>query len=476
MITPTTNSPQQTSQPSPHELNQAWLSEAIPGSALVQGIFSLPITCSIDTRNIKQGDFFIALPGSKVDGHEFVADALGKGASGIMLAHDKKELLQTLKSLIKKETIIILVPSPLDALLRLAHAWRNCFNIPIIAITGSVGKTSTKELLAAIMARHGKKYYASQKNQNTAIGVAMNILAMDQSLEGAFFEVGISRRSEMGSITQMLRPTNALITTVGHSHMSGLGGVKDIAAEKRKVFSCFGEHEIGFVHGDIPAIGRVAYHHPIIKFGMKSNNQIQARKIVVGATSINFVLKIYGEKFKVELPTPHTGMIMQALAAAAVATHLGVPPAIILTSLSQLPVVPGRFERRPLTIGSGWMYNDCYNANPESMKAALLAFTKLPTTGKKIAILGDMLDLGETSNFWHRQIGRFLRKTTIEHLILVGSQVQWLAKTRPPHITCDIVPSWQDVLPVMQPWLDKELLVLIKGSRGMSLDKLVEVL
>ena len=118
--------------------------------------------------------------------------------------------MQELKALIKADTAILLVPSPLEALLQLAHAWRNQFNIPMVAITGSVGKTSTKELLSAIMARHGKRYYASQKNQNTAIGVAMNMLAMDQHLEGAIFEVGISRKSEMGNIVEMLRRRMAL--------------------------------------------------------------------------------------------------------------------------------------------------------------------------------------------------------------------------------------------------------------------------
>lgn len=477
MITTTTQTPtSRVSQSSATILNQAWLSHAIPQSTLLGGTFSLPISCSVDTRTLAPGDFFIAIPGANVDGNEFVAEALRKGAAGIMMAHEKKDGLAKIASLIQPDTVILLVPSPLEALTQLAHAWRNQFSIPIIGITGSVGKTSTKELLSAIMARHGKRYYASQKNQNTAIGVAMNILAMDQQLEGAIFEVGISRKSEMAAITTMLKPTNALITTVGHSHMGGLGGVKEIAAEKRTIFSCFGEGDIGFVHGDLPVLGRVAYRHPVIKFGLKSTNQVQARKIAVGETSIKFVLKIYGEKFKVELPTTHTGVIMQALAASAVATHLGVPPATIIQCLAALPVVPGRFERRLLTIGSGWVYNDCYNASPESMKAALLAFSKLPASGKKIAILGDMLDLGEVSNFWHRQIGRFLRKTNIEHLILVGSQVEWIAKVRPQHISCDIVSSWQDVLPKLQPWLAQEALLLVKGSRGMALDKLIEVI
>ncbi len=476
MITTTQNTSHFQPQAISTVIDQAWLTQAIPKAQLLQGTLLLPTPCSVDTRALKAGDLFIAIPGAQVDGHDFVAEALRKGASGIIIAHDKKEMLASLQSLIQPNTVILLVPSPLEALKQLAHAWRNRFNIPIIGITGSVGKTSTKELLATIMRRHGKRYYASQKNQNTAIGVAMNILAMDLELEGAIFEVGISRKSEMAGMAQMLRPTNALITTVGHSHTSGLGGINEIAIEKRKIFSCFSEHDIGFVHGDIPVLGQVAYVHPVIKFGLKSTNQIQARKIAIGESTINFVLKIYGEKFKVQLPTTHTGAIMQSLAACAVATHLGVPAHTIIECLTNLSPVAGRFEQLKLTLGTGFVYNDCYNASPESMKAALLAFTKLPSSGKKIAILGDMLDLDETSSFWHRQIGRFLRKTNIDHLILVGSQVEWLAKTRPQHITFDLVASWQDVLPKLQPWLSQQLLILVKGSRGMALDKLVAVI
>jgi UDP-N-acetylmuramoyl-tripeptide--D-alanyl-D-alanine ligase len=186
-------------------------------------------------------------------------------------------------------------------------------------------------------------------------------------------------------------------------------------------------------------------------------------------------MKIYKEKHTVTLTKPHTGSVFNALAATAAAHLLGVPHAIILKSIQEPLQVPGRFEQKDLKERKGTLINDCYNANPESMKAALLAFQNIETSAQKIAVLGDMLELGVNSPFWHRQLGRFLRKVpSLRQVILVGDLVKWTKKTAPVGLTVEVVPTWSDAVEKLSSKMDKESVVLVKGSNGVGLRHLVD--
>jgi len=454
--------------------NLPFLTRAVPNAQLLQGELGEPLTFSIDSRTTTPDELFVALPGSRVDGHDFIPEVLERGCKGLVIAHDRKDLLKNLSPSLLAHKIIIAVPNTHDALLSLAAHWRAQFSIPVIAITGTVGKTSTKELLAAIMERNGTPYLTTQGTQNTALGIALTMLRLRAHHAGMIVEAGISQRGEMQRIADIVRPTAALITMIGHGHLAGLGSITEVATEKRELFHYLKEDQIAFINGDQELLTHVGYRHPVIKFGLKTTNQIQARKLVVNSFSLRFSLRIYKEKYEVTIPRNHAGIVNQILAATAVAHSLGVPIPTILDVIQQPPVVPGRFESRPLKTG-GIIINDCYNANPESMKAALLAFQKIETTGKKIAILGDMLELGTETAFWHRQIGRFLRKVpSLNHLILVGSHVQWIAQTAPAGIKVERVSTWQEALPKLEQHLHEQSLILVKASRGMTLDKIVQ--
>ena len=346
--------------------------------------------------------------------------------------------------------------------------------VPIIGITGSVGKTSTKEYAASIIRSSGKQCFSSQGNQNTLLGIALNILKMTEQDAVGIFEVGIGARSEMVNLVDLLRPTTALITAIGHSHMEGLGSLHDIALEKRKIFSFFTDSNIGIINGDQAVLSQVGYAHPVIRFGQKTTNQIQARKVKISAGSISFVLKIYNNKYQVVLPHTHQGMITNVLASVAIAYQVGIDELSILGAIKHLPVYPQRFEICSLKDHKGIMIDDCYNASPESVKAALLAFEHMDGVGKKIAVLGDMLELGEDSHFWHRQVGRFLKKSrSVKHLILVGSNIQVVKETAPYGITIETAESWQDAIERLNSLLENNNAVLVKGSRGMQLQHLV---
>jgi UDP-N-acetylmuramoyl-tripeptide--D-alanyl-D-alanine ligase len=452
--------------------DKSFITKILPEISIAFGHFPENATFSIDSRELHEGEIFVALKGADHDGHEFVVDAFKKGAAGVIIAESKKNILNGIKDLDTK--LVLLVKDPLEALVNLAAAWRSQFNYPVIAITGSVGKTSTKEFLSQIMIHAEKKYLVSHGNQNTKIGLALNMLRMRADHELAIFEIGISKRGEMSDLACLLRPTSAAITNIGHQHMDGLGSLNDIALEKRDVFKYFTENSIGIINGDQPILAHVSYQHPVIKFGSKTTNQIQARKMRVSGSHISFVLKIYKKKYSIVLDHPHVGAAFNVLTATAVAHLLGISDDIIIKAIQKPCVVEGRFEERAVNNGRGMLINDCYNANPESMKAALLAFQQIETKSPKIAILGDMLGLGVNSPFWHRQVGRFLRKVpSLNKVILVGNLVSWVKKTAPVGLRVEVVGSWQEAVNKIEGELDAKPAILVKGSLAIGLGNLV---
>lgn len=441
-------------------------------SVLTDGEFlgaPLPPNCaiSIDSRTLEKGALFVALKGSVVDGHTFCDLALQNGACAIMI---EKSYVRTWSPEVLRDKTIIRVADTHKALLALAHAWRQRFSIPVVGITGSIGKTSTKELLAAIVRRAGKNFLVTPGNNNTLLGVSLAVLRLRPEHEGAIFEMGINKPGEMARLAAMVRPTTAIITYIGHSHLEGLGTTHDVASEKRDIFSQFAQDNVGIVNGDQPVLASIAYPHPIIKFGCKTTNQIQARKVRIVGESIHCTLKIYGEKYPVVLPTNHTGRITQVLAAAAAAHVLGISPSTVVSAVQEPVVVAGRFEVCALVPVKGVLINDAYNASPESTKAALVAFDQMACSGRKIAILGDMRELGQTAPFWHRQIGRYLRRVpSIRTVIFVGDAMRVVQPILPVGIQALFVATWQEARDILKNELVEDSVVLLKGSNGVGL-------
>lgn len=430
----------------------------------------------VDSRCVMPGDVFIALPGEQHDGHDFVEDAFKRGARTCVIKAKCWPLLQAHIQHFLSERTCIMVHDPLEALTAWATAWRKQFTYPVIGITGSLGKTSTKEYIAHVFRLCGKSYIASEGNQNTLIGIALNIMRMRAHHEYAIFEMGIDARGEMQQLVAMALPTTAVITSIGHQHMEGLGSLVDIATEKRLIFGALQKDGVGFVNGDQPLLSQVAYEHPIIKFGLRMSNQFQARQVQYHANKTSCVVKLYGERFPLTLATEHSASVYHALAAAAVAYYFAIPAADIVRALQEPLEVPSRFQKRIFgDSGQHMIIDDTYNANPESMKAALIAFERCEVTGKKIAILGDMLGLGINAPFWHRQIGRFLRKTSsLQHVILVGDHMKWACKMLMHGTSFELQPTWQGAVASAQRYVDQEpSCILVKGSHGVGLHKVV---
>lgn len=453
--------------------DEQFIRQAVP-DACIMGVLPQYPCVVVDSRSIQKDEIFVALTGERCDGHTFIGEAFKKGALGVIVAADKKDLWS---NYVSKEKLFIIVPDPFQALVAFATAWRTQFKCPIIGVTGSMGKTSTKETIAAVLKKAGKAFLVSQGNQNTQIGAAINILRLRPTHEVAVFEMGINRRGEMAKIAHIVRPTIGIITSIGHAHMEGLGSLQDIATEKRDIFKYFTEENIGIINGDQPLLATVSFAHPVIKCGSKTTNQIQARKVRINAQGeITCILKIYKKKYDVILPKAHISAITSSLIAAAVGHILGVDHAIIINAIQEPIIIAGRFEKKKFKKGNGIIINDCYNANPESMKAALLAFGSLETNLPKVAVIGDMLELGINSPFWHRQIGRFLRKVpSLKKVILVGTMVEWTQKVLPMGVQAIRVANWQQACEQLPVFIGNDaVMMLVKASRGVGLLHLVD--
>lgn len=247
-------------------LNEHFIKRALSNVSILHNTFPENLSFSIDSRTLQAGDFFIALAGSQSDGHNFIEEIFKKGAVGCMINASKQNVLNSISFDTLKNKLILVVPDTLQALLEFARAWREQFTYPVVSITGSVGKTSTKELLANILTLSGKPFIASLGNQNTKIGLALNMLRMRDYHEAAIFELGISKRGEMAELAYLVQATTALITNIGHQHMDGLGSLHDIALEKRDIFKYFTEKNIGIIHGDQQFLFNVSYPFPVVKF------------------------------------------------------------------------------------------------------------------------------------------------------------------------------------------------------------------
>ncbi len=443
----------------------------------------LNINVSIDSRTVKQGEFFVPLKGPSFDGHDFVADALKKGACGALIARDRKDCIDVLAAVQKKGTIFIVVDDTLQAFISLAKAWRERLTCPVVGITGSVGKTTTKEMLRSILQAAGKDVYASYKNYNNVFGVCYNLLRIPLATSVVVLEMGINETGEMRQLVDIVRPTIGVITTVAHAHLAGLGNsIECVAYEKRQLFSSFTPQDIGIINGDVSLLTDVCYAHPIARFGLKTRNHVQARKLVVNYDEMTgftttFMMKWYQDKGNVCLHSNHPGFVSNALAAATVAYFLHLSFETVVKGLENYQGLECRFEVRTLRNHKGIVLNDCYNANPESMKAALMAFAQFKTEGPKIAVLGDMLELGTRENFWHRQVGRSIAKSGVklQSLILVGPRARMIGKTAPFSLPLVYADDWQQAKEKLEALLTQSgCAVLVKASQGMGLGSLVK--
>jgi UDP-N-acetylmuramoyl-tripeptide--D-alanyl-D-alanine ligase len=417
----------------------------------------------IDSRALAAGDFFVAIKGERFDGHDFVADAYSHGASGALVSRlDEAPLPQ------------IEVADTRLAFGQMARAWKRNFGIPTVAITGSNGKTTVKELTASILRRRGK-VCATLGNLNNDIGVPLTLMRLAPDDRALVAELGANHAGEIDYLASLVEPTVGLITNANAAHLEGFGSIAGVAAAKGELLDRLPHAGAAVLcaddafFADWRARSRAG---TVLSFGLHAHADCTVVG-EVGATTggSSFTLKLAdGETVDVELPLLGMHNVMNALAAAAAAHAVGVGAAEIAAGLAAADAVGGRLKSRPGRAGSR-IVDDSYNANPASVRAALDYLASLP--GQRIFVLGDMAELGARSDDLHAQVGAYARERC-NLLLTIGAHSRAAACAFDGGIN-----AFDDVgalAAALEPLLGPSTTVLVKGSRVMQLDRLVAAL
>lgn len=433
---------------------------------------------STDSRTLKQGDVFIALTGENFDGSQFVGGAAEKGAVAAIVNQqaDGRDLAIKIPLIRVKDTRL--------GLGQLAAYWRSRFSLPVIAVTGSNGKTTVKEMIASILRQtiaDGEiktdeqldYVLATEGNLNNEIGVPQMLLRLRQHHRYAVIEMGMNHIGEIAYLTQLAKPTVALITNAGAAHIEGLGSVETVARAKAEIFEGLDQQGTAVINADdvyAPLWRKYAGLRQIMDFGLHEKAQISAEYQVDPLRS-RIKLKLPDGIAEVELHVPGVHNIYNALAAAAATAALGLNKTLITAGLENFRGVEGRMQKK-LGLHHAVLIDDTYNANPASVRAALAVLA--PTAGKKIFVLGDMRELGESAVDLHRAIGRDARKAGLDQLLTVGELSAYAAEEfgkGARHFN-----SLDELLNVVESQLAEDVTVLIKGSRFMQMERVVRQL
>jgi len=366
-----------------------------------------PITGAVrDNRHAVPGNLFVCIQGERVDGHTFANAAFEAGASCCL----------TEKAIPDAKGPYVIVKSSKDAISQIGQYYRETFNIPIIGITGSVGKTTGKELLAAVL---GSKLNAlkTEKNMNNELGVALTLLSLNERHEAAVIEMGISDFGEMSRLAQMVKPDIFVITKIGYSHIKELGNLSGVLRAKTEAFAYMKPDGIAVLNGDDEYM--MCYDPGIkkIEFGCGGYNDCYVENIRLNETqSVEFEIVSETGRFAALIPAYGYHLAELAPAAVCISRLLGLTDDEIIDGFLSYTVVEGRSN---VSIHRGiTLIDDCYNANPDSVKAALKSMAEL--SGRHVAILGDMKNLGEISNQAHHEVGIFAAYCGVEFLISHG--------------------------------------------------------
>ena len=436
---------------------------------------------STDSRTIKGGDIFWALPGERFDGHRFVVDAIKKGAVGAVVQ-------SCLEMDFPSSTPVVLkVEDTLKALGDLAAWYKRYLGIKIVGITGSCGKTTTKELIFSVLKRR-YKVAKTLGNFNNLIGLPLSMLSARSGDAWAVLEMGTNQPGEIARLCEIARPEVGLITTIQPAHLAGLGDIRDIAREKGGLFKALPDTGIAVINCDDPLVIEAAQGLSCrcIGYSTDPESRIQKLKFPITVTCLSWHpssqgteidLDIAGTRIPVNISFIGEANVQNAVAAAAVGHALGLGPGQIKKGLEAARPLPGRLSWRD--IGSRYsLIDDSYNANPGSMKAALKALNFWSMDGKRIAILGDMLELGDAAYRFHQDLGNAAVHAGVDLLISVGQFAEVVAMAaQEAGLSRDRIYTFSDTGDLIS-WigssatsLPSPATILIKGSRAMGLEK-----
>jgi len=427
----------------------------------------------VDSRLAQPQALFVALPGARADGHDFVADAFARGAGGAMVAaaqwQRRRGELQAAAS--RHGAVLLVTADPLLALHRIAaeHRSRRC--ALRVAVTGSNGKTTTRHILAAILSQHAPTY-ESERNYNSDIGLPLAIMGIEPHHRLAVLEVGIDHPGEMDLLGELALPQYALITGIGSAHLEFLHSRRHIAAQKSRLFVYLQRGGCAFVPEGEPLLAAERLALPpgvaLVRFGPTTTQGYEgSESLGLDGSVINW------EGLQIHFPLFGNHNVTNVLAAITVASTLGVCAAAIQRGIEAIQPVPGRSQ---VIRGHCTIVNDAYNANPESMAATMRFITELPPCGRILLVLGSMLELGDASARAHADLGELIAEAEPDAVFLFGeetaatAQVLAAAGYRRPLLWT----TWYEELEAaVLNAVRRGDTVLLKGSRGVALDRLV---
>jgi UDP-N-acetylmuramoyl-tripeptide--D-alanyl-D-alanine ligase len=423
-----------------------------------------------DSRKIRPGDLFWALAGEQHDGHHFLADGFRRGAAAAVVREDA---IAPRDRRGHHDCPLIVVRDTLTALWDLARWYRESREAFVVGVTGSFGKTTTRAMIhAALDARYTGTQ--SPRNFNNHVGVPLSILEIEDEHEFAVLEFGASAIGEIRRLAEMAAPEIGVITGIGPAHLSGFGSEERILASKSELLEALPIGGIAFLSGDDPRLRQLAKRaeRQVVLVGEGSHNHVRATEIVVDQNRLSF--RVGSDRFNLAVAGRHH--LTAALCAVAVAREIGIDSATIAAGLRSFSAVPGRCQLEQ--IGRWTVINDTYNANPASMQAACEVLREWKTTGRKLLVTGDMLELGERSDEYHRQLGESVWGSGIDYLLVHGSQakhvIQGAAEAGWDAYRLAECKSFETMLAVIRCWLEPGDVILVKGSRGMRMERVVD--
>ena len=427
----------------------------------------------VDSRKAGENFIFVATKGERVDGHRFIPDVFAKGALGVVCEKEPESLPGP----------CIVVEDSFEALKQIGEFYRQQLPVKVVGITGSVGKTSTKEFVAAVLSMK-YKVHKTLGNYNNEVGVPLTVLSMPEDTEVAVLEMGINHFGEMHNLSRIARPDICIMTNIGQCHLEFLGSREGILKAKSEMFDFMKEDGSVCINGDddmLASIKEVKGKKPVT-FGLSEQCRVYATDIKgKGLFGSEAMIHGNGESFAVQIPLPGEHMVYNALAAAAAGQLLGMTPEEIRDGIAAVESVSGRSHI--VKLPDKVLIDDCYNANPVSMEAAIDLL--LQADGRRVAVMGDMFELGEQEKEMHARVGKYAAEKGVECIICAGKLARCIyegareaAGERKDGPAAEIFyfEDRESLLEGINQILKPGDTILIKASHGMGFEKVVEQL
>lgn len=421
---------------------------------------------STDSRTIKDGELFVAISGENFDGHDFIGRAVKKGAAGVIVS--SKKVIRSFDP--GCGAFLVAVADTIEALGQLAHFHRDRFDIPAIAVTGSNGKTTTKEMIAAVLGRRWRPLKNSG-TQNNLIGVPLTLFNLSDAYSSLVVELGTNHWGEIKRLARISRPNIGIITNIGPSHLEHLADLDGVYRAKKELLDFLGRGDIVLLNGDDAYLRRFRGRGPkVLRFGINEKADFTAEEIHQEAGGWSF--KSGGESYLLRVPARHD--IYNALAAISIGTLFGVPAEKMREALSDYVSLDKRMVKG--IIKGIEFIDDTYNSNPLSMKNAIATLSDYAAKGSKILVSGDMLELGKKSAYYHSEIGELAAGSDIDKFISVGrlARNSFVAAKKKGMRDAWFCKTKEEAVSILQKVAKPDDVVLVKGSRGMRMEEVIK--